>query len=74
MGYFIRGNARPQNLRIYFVSMVMNIETVALTRRAFLNKGYDAPVGWPGHELSMNSDEGVALLGRLNPFHIPCET
>jgi hypothetical protein len=54
-----------QNIRYFFVTMIINKETNQHIKRALgtLNPPKEDVEGWPGHEFDMESDAGKALLG-----------
>ncbi|KAJ4316919.1 Mitochondrial import inner membrane translocase subunit tim8 [Neodidymelliopsis sp. IMI 364377] len=54
-----------KNIRYFFVNMVINTETSRHIKRALksLTPPHEDPVDWPGHEFSMETDAGNALLG-----------
>lgn len=55
------------NIKYLFVAMIINKETNQHVRRALgtLSPPKDEPDGWPGHDFTMDTDEGKVLLGSL---------
>lgn len=54
-----------RDVKYFFVNMIINKETNQHVRRAMktLVPPLDGPVGWPGHDFTMESEAGRALLG-----------
>jgi hypothetical protein len=59
------GGEGLNNVRYMFVTMIINKETNQHVKRALstLSPPKEEVEGWPGHEFSMDSDAGKALLG-----------
>lgn len=57
-----------KNIKYFFNCLIVNEETQALIRMAHekMTPPRSAPGKWPGTEFSMNSEQGLALLGKLN--------
>lgn len=65
-----------KNIKYFFNCLIVNEETQDLIRQAHgkLTPLRSAPETWPGTEFSMDSEQGLALLGELDLsfewFHI----
>lgn len=57
--------AELQNIKYFFVNMIVNTETNRHIRRALqtLDPPVEEAVSWPGHEFGMETEAGKALLG-----------
>lgn len=57
--------ARPQDIKYLCNMMIINKETNQLIKRAMqtLTSPLEGPIGWPGHDFSMDTEAGKALLG-----------
>lgn len=63
-----------KNIKYFFVCLIVNPETIDLIRMAHekLTPPRSAPGIWPGSEFSMESEQGLALLGTwLLPTYLP---
>lgn len=54
-----------KNIKYFFTTMIINTETNRHIKRALqtLTPPIEDAIGWPGHEFSMDTEAGKALLG-----------
>ena len=68
-GFYNRATAggNIKNIRYFFNCLIVNPEVQDLIRQAHerLTPSRSAPGTWPGTEFSMDSEEGLALLGNI---------
>jgi hypothetical protein len=64
LAFWLRNNKNPRNLKHYLANQITNKETVPLIARVLKNSKLSRVPKWPGVEVSMQQDDGQALLGK----------
>lgn len=64
-GYWMRDNPDITNIRYFWMMDIANIDTEEILARALHNVKKDIDV-WPGVTFSMDTEEGMAILGSAN--------
>lgn len=63
--YSYLAGTRVDNINKYIVFGVQNKETVQIVARALRNRGQETLEDWPGQYFTVESTEGLALLGEF---------